>query len=548
MKKIVIVLLLLLIGFSLRFQYLDSPLWYDEACSWATSTDKAGIMHNLLNIDLQHTPLYFIFLKFWMKFFGQAEVAMRSFSLIFGLLTIPLAFIAGNKISKNGFWAGLICAVSPLLVIFSTEIRMYSLVVFLVLLSINYLLDFEQKGDKKSLSKLIGVNILIPYTFVGAILYNLSLIVCYSIYLFKSNREKFIKYIRFEVIEWVFLVPYFILISYYAKMRSVFVISHEGILRFSHIVDVIRNFFGATIDSNIYWVSNGIYTMNLWFTLFVIIPCIYFIAGYIRTFKNDNKFLKVLSSIILFNFILAIIFSVLKVNVFTARYVLYLFPPVVILALTGMNEKLNLKHFKIFLTLFVLICAIFSYKNSYIMKQNKLLALKSTALECDELGLTSEDIIILPFGADAPYYFRNLTRPRVFDSDLHKTARNPYGVYYDDADSQIMAGKGKYQKILDKINQDSVFSRKYYDYFIQNVTNTVQKGRYVILAMYDTDNNAIVNIKDLRKQINEVNSDNILDALFKKYMCDTIAMLNMNFVFIKSYKKDNFTYYIFQKI
>lgn len=547
-KNIFIVLFLILIGFGLRFLYSDTALWYDEACSWATATDKAGIMHNLLNVDLQHTPLYFVLLKIWMKIFGQGEIALRSLSLIFGILTIPLAYITGKKIIKNGILPALICTVSPVLVLFSAEVRMYSLVVFLVLLSVNYLADFEQKENKKSLLKLIGVNILIPYTFVGGILYNISSVICYLIYLYKNNKEKFSKYLRFEIIEWIFLIPYFVLISYYAKMRSVFVISHEGVLRFSHIVDVIRNFFGATIDSNIYWVTGGNYNINFWFSMLVIIPCIYFIAGFIKSLKSEDKFIKVLSLIILFNFILTIVFSALKVNIFTVRYVLYLLPPAIIIALSGMSERFNPKHLKAFLIIFVLSCGVFSFKNSYIMKQNKTLALKSTALECDELGLTSEDMIILPFGADAPYYFRNLTRPRVFNSDFHKTARNPYGEYYDDADRSQMAGSDKYKLIFDKINEDKVFSQKYFDYFIQNVTNTIQKGRYVVIAMYDSDNNAIVDIQVLRKQIQDVNPDNILDALFKKYMCDTIAMLNMNFKFLKSYKKDNFTYYIFQKM
>ena len=111
-----------------------------------------------------------------------------------------------------------------------------------------------------------------------------------------------------------------------------------------------------------------------------------------------------------------------------------------------------------------------------------------------------------------------------------------------------MAGKGKYNLIFDKINEDKVFSQKYFDYFNENVTYTIPKGRYVLLALYDSDNNAVVDIQTLRKQIQDVTPDNILDSLFKKYMCDTIAMLNMNFAFIKSYKKGDFTYYIFQKI
>ncbi len=547
-KSIFIILVLFAVAFGLRFLYIDNALWYDEACSWATSTDGAGIMHNLLHVDLQHTPLYFVLLKMWMKMFGQSEVAMRTLSLIFGALTVPFSYIVGLKISKNAFFSAMICAVSPLLVLFSAEVRMYSLVVFLVLLSIYFLIDFEQKGDKKSLIKLVGTNILIPYTFVGGILFNLSLLICYSVYLFKNKKEKFRQYLSFEIIEFIFLIPYFILILYYAKMRSVFVISHEGVLKFAHIIDAIRNFFGATIEQNVYWVNDGNYHINFWFTLLVIIPCIYFIIGFIKSLNSDDKFIRTLSAILLSNFIFAVIFAILKVNVFTSRYILYLFPPVIMLCVLGLSQKYNPKKLKIGLIMFMIACVVFNIQNAGILKKNKELALKSTAIECDEIGLTSEDVIILPFGADAPYYFRSLTRPRVFNSDFHKIARNPYGIYYDKQDQKTMTGKDKYKLILDKINKDEVFSKSYFDYFKANVSDAVSKGRYVILAMYGNDNNAVVDIETLRTQTKEINENNILDSLFKKYMCDTIAMLNMDFKFVKSFQKDNFTYYVFQKV
>ena len=547
-KNIIIILFLFVLTLSLRFLYIDNSLWYDEACSWATATDKIGIMHNLLNVDLQHTPLYFVLLKFWIKLFGQSEVAMRSLSLIFGVLTVPVSYIVCKKISKNAVFSALICAVSPLLVLFSVEVRMYSLVVFLVMLSVNYLIDFEQKEDKKSLLKLIGVNILIPYTFVGAILYNLSLFLCYSLYLYKSKSEKLKQYLKFEIAEWIFLIPYFVLILYYARMRNIFVISHEGMVKFVHIVDVIRNFFGASIEPNIYWVSDGNYNINFLFTLLVIIPCIYFITGFIKSLKSKNNFIRTLCYVVLLNFILAIILAMFKVNVFTSRYVLYILPLLIMLSITGLFQKYNSNVIKSCLIIYIIVCCIFDIQNSVIMNKNKELSFKSTAIESDNLGLNSDDVVILPFGADAPYYFRSLTRPKVFNSDFHKIVRNPYGVYYDESEYKTMAGKGKYKLILEKIKQDKVFSESYYNYFLNNVTNTVPVGRYVIIAMYGTDNNAIVDIKTLREQAKEINEDNILDSLFKKYMCDTVAMLNLNFEFVKSYQKDNFTYYIFQKI
>jgi uncharacterized membrane protein len=77
---------------------------------------------------------------------------MRSLSLIFGIASVPLVYIIANKLTSklNALLLASIIAVAPLLVFFSVEVRMYSIVVFLVLLSLNYLIDFEQKNDKKA--------------------------------------------------------------------------------------------------------------------------------------------------------------------------------------------------------------------------------------------------------------------------------------------------------------------------------------------------------------------------------------------------------------
>lgn len=87
----------------LRFVYIDIPLWYDEACSWFTAIQKFpfGIIDNLLTLDLQHTPLYFFALHFWMKMFGDTEVMLRVFSLIFGVGTVPLVYFLQKNLNKT---------------------------------------------------------------------------------------------------------------------------------------------------------------------------------------------------------------------------------------------------------------------------------------------------------------------------------------------------------------------------------------------------------------------------------------------------------------
>ena len=50
----------------------------------------------------------------------------------------------------------------------------------------NYLLDYENYGNVSTLKKLTITNILLPYTLVGGIFYNISLAVFYSIRLLKT--------------------------------------------------------------------------------------------------------------------------------------------------------------------------------------------------------------------------------------------------------------------------------------------------------------------------------------------------------------------------
>lgn len=544
----------MIVGIIFRLLYLHTDVWYDEACSWFTAKQSfpMGIMDNLLHLDLQHTPLYFFLLHLWIKLFGDSEVAMRTLSLLFGIGTLPLVYIATKKITDNkiALFCLAISAVSPLLVLFSAEVRMYPMVVFLVVLSLNYLIDFEQTKSTKSLVKLVIANLLIPYTLVGGILYNVALWGTYAPYLYSQNKKDFFKYVRGLGVEIAGLIPYFILISYYAKMRSIFVISHEGALSFFNVVDVVRNFFGATIIKNIYWPSLDPYQITFLFALLAVIPCVYFVYGYIQGMKKSEGFLKVLYNLFLFSFCLSLTFSIFQVNVFTVRYILYLLIPMFILAVIGLYKRLPEKHVERFLMLFILACGIFNYFHAKDFKVLKTIAYKTVRIEADKLNLGVDDIIIMPFGADAPYYFRDLFSPRVFDFDFHKEVRNPYNNHFYDENQQKNMIERPALTIYDSVMANRVFSDNFFNYFTKNVNATVPTGRYVMVAMYGSDVENITDMQSLRKSISgsyDVPARK-LEIMFKKFLCDVSVMLSMDFVPVKTFTQDNYTFFIYQKI
>jgi len=539
----------------LRLLYIDTDFWYDEACSWVTASKDFpfGIMDNLLHLDLQHTPLYFFLLHFWMKIFGENEIAIRSLSVIFGIAAVPVTFVVSKKLFSNkiAILSTAIAAVSPVLCFFSVEARMYPAVVFLVLLSLNYLIDFEQKENNfKSLIKLVITNLLIPYTFVGGIFYNIALWCCYGKYLHQTNKPKFKLYCKGLIAELTGLIPYIILIAYYAKMRSIFIVKHEGLLAFANVVEAIRNFFGATLVDNIYWPAVDTYTVDFLFAALVVLPCVYFIYGIVQGFKKSDGFVKTLYNIFILIFVLAVVSALFQINVFTVRYILYLLPPLFILSVYGLSKKISMRHLTVFAGYFIICSLVFNFYYSVHTKDLKTKAFRAVQYEVKQLGFGADDLLILPFGADAPYYFRTSDTPRVFDFDFHKQARNPYNNdLYDKKQQKVLAGAGKYELILDAVYEDKIFSDNFYKYFINNVNKTVPSGHYVVIALYSSDANSLVTIDELRKSI--VNPRDVenrtVDILLKKFMYDIRLMLSYDFLPVKSYTKDNYTYVIYRK-
>ena len=89
-------------------------------------------------VDDGSPPLYYVALHYWMRLFGQSEVATHTLSLVPSLLAIPAAWWSAGRLF--GRWAaraaaGLV-ATCAYLAYYSTETRMYSWLVLVALLAI----------------------------------------------------------------------------------------------------------------------------------------------------------------------------------------------------------------------------------------------------------------------------------------------------------------------------------------------------------------------------------------------------------------------------
>ena len=118
----------------LRF-WTTSDLWLDEAQTFTIAHLPLTRIPGALRED-GSPPLYYFLLHFWMGAFGTSNLAVRSLSGVMGVATLPLSWRMGRALGgRPAAWGALVMvATSPFAVRYSTENRMYMLMILLSLI------------------------------------------------------------------------------------------------------------------------------------------------------------------------------------------------------------------------------------------------------------------------------------------------------------------------------------------------------------------------------------------------------------------------------
>lgn len=166
---------LLLIGLTFRFINLDRKVfWVDEVItviraagytkSEVTDILADGSLHTPQELlayqkltpnrsladavaafqkSPEHTPLYFLLVRFWMQLFGNSVTAIRSFSVLCSLLLLPALYWLSQLLFGSARVSQIVVmlmAISPFFVAYAQEARPYSLWLLLLTLSSGALL------------------------------------------------------------------------------------------------------------------------------------------------------------------------------------------------------------------------------------------------------------------------------------------------------------------------------------------------------------------------------------------------------------------------
>jgi uncharacterized membrane protein len=157
---------IVIVGTVIRFAALSTSLWFDES---VTVNDVSGSFGQMLHRVVNHEaspPFYFVCLWIWRHLAGDTAADLRALSALTGSITIVFAFSVARR--TIGPRAGLILAacvaVSPVLVYYSTEMRMYGVLVLIAGIGFEAFLRAATSPNRRNLTVWVIASVLALWT------------------------------------------------------------------------------------------------------------------------------------------------------------------------------------------------------------------------------------------------------------------------------------------------------------------------------------------------------------------------------------------------
>jgi 4-amino-4-deoxy-L-arabinose transferase-like glycosyltransferase len=161
------------VGLALRcFAINGNSFWYDEAYTAMLTRSSLGALASGAAGDGGNPPLYWLIMRVWFTIFGDSEAALRSFSVICGVATIPLLGLLGHRLfgATAGLLAAGLWAISPLSVELSNEARCYALLHLLIVLNTLCLMRWAEERRWRSFAAYSLTTFLCCYCHYYALL------------------------------------------------------------------------------------------------------------------------------------------------------------------------------------------------------------------------------------------------------------------------------------------------------------------------------------------------------------------------------------------
>lgn len=393
MKKYLPILLIMLVGIALRLICINKPdgLWNDEYVSWMISATPFG--HGFVNaVKSQcHMPFYYLYLKFFMTFLGQSDLALRLTSTFAGIISIVAMFFVGKeKDEKTGLFCAGFSAISSFLIYYSQEVRLYSVLFLFSALALLYLIRTVKQPNKKNLILCTIFNFLILFTHTIGFVFVFFNLVFLSFNLYKQFKKLVITIWGIILGLCIFTAPLAVKImttQSFSQWWGHFSISKIGFLFTDYFSPLLTNLTNAP--------DNFFYAKGL--SIIMIIPAVIAIYCIVKALLK-NKFNTLLFMSAMASVLVLIITAISGKLVFITKYSIEIYPILIYLLCCGLTSIENkiLRN-----TLIVLYCVIsLGYIFFAPYSAPKMRRAEGQKIPMDmlkQVGLKQDDIILLEY-------------------------------------------------------------------------------------------------------------------------------------------------------
>jgi uncharacterized membrane protein len=193
---LVFVLCLCVIAASFRFYGLTvQSLWLDELLSINHSVPGEGIQGPIrfAMTKAGSPPLFNVLLWIWRLVFGTGEYSARALSALFGVLGVLSMFFLGRELFslRVGIYASLLTAILPFHIYYSQEVRPYSLLFLLCVLSYVFFIKFTRwKNCKWGLLYVLATACMLYTHYFGFLIFFAQLVYLVLVFLLNRNLDR----------------------------------------------------------------------------------------------------------------------------------------------------------------------------------------------------------------------------------------------------------------------------------------------------------------------------------------------------------------------
>lgn len=213
----------ILIAAALRFYRLDAQdIWGDEAFSIFLSQQPLNVV--IAGASDTHPPFYPFLLFVWLQLAGTSAFATRALSALIGILAVPLIFVLAKRLSSRPrvrWFATILLAVSPLMIYYSQETRMYELVAVLALWSSYFAVRFfvEARYASPLRAGYFVLTLLALYTHYSAF-FVLAAQNVFAFFYLRKNRAGLWRWLALQVLFVVTYIPWIIVQTSFLRGKA----------------------------------------------------------------------------------------------------------------------------------------------------------------------------------------------------------------------------------------------------------------------------------------------------------------------------------------